>query len=88
MRRRTTLFLALGFSVLVAPSRMVQEPRDPADADRNALEVFNSVVSPFCPVRLLANCPSAQAGHLQAEMRQKLRDGVPGPLLSTFRSLT
>jgi cytochrome c-type biogenesis protein CcmH/NrfF len=49
-----------------------------ADAQRidtEASKLFNKVMSPFCPGRMIANCPSPQAQELQAAIKDKLRAG-------------
>ena len=40
-----------------------------------ARDVFNTVMSPFCPGRLLNDCPSASAGELKNKIRSELRSG-------------
>jgi cytochrome c-type biogenesis protein CcmH len=47
-----------------------------AELDRQALAVYQQVMSPFCPGRALSDCPSSKAHDLKSEMRQKLEAGV------------
>jgi len=42
---------------------------------RNAREIFETVLSPYCPGRTISNCPSPQADELRADIRQQLAAG-------------
>ena len=44
--------------------------------DKAANEIYNTVMSPFCPGQLLANCPSAQAADLRESVKEQLAAGV------------
>lgn len=44
--------------------------------DKTAGEIFNTVMSPFCPGLLLANCPSSQAADLRERIRTRLAAGA------------
>ena len=62
---------------------------DPSEAV--AHEVFNTVMSPFCPGRLLNDCPSSSATELKDKIRTELRSGkskeqVLEEVYSTFGS--
>ncbi|KPJ83313.1 MAG: hypothetical protein AMS18_17570 [Gemmatimonas sp. SG8_17] len=57
--------------------------------EQDASELFNKVMSPFCPGRTIANCPSPQAAELQISIREKLSDGdspeqIEAELYATF----
>jgi len=43
--------------------------------DTKAQELYDEVMSPFCPGRLLANCPSSQAADLRDRIREQLAAG-------------
>jgi cytochrome c-type biogenesis protein CcmH len=43
--------------------------------DTKANELYDEVMSPFCPGRTLANCPSPQAAQLREQIRQQLTAG-------------
>ncbi|NIN10894.1 MAG: hypothetical protein GTN62_03010, partial [Gemmatimonadales bacterium] len=43
---------------------------------KTAGEIFNSVMSPYCPGLLLANCPSSQAVDLRDYVRTRLAAGA------------
>lgn len=45
--------------------------------DAQAYEMYQQVLSPFCPGRSLNDCPSSKAHDLKEEMRQRLEQGVP-----------
>ena len=49
----------------------------PADVDTAADQLFNRVMSPYCPGKLLAACGSGQADTLRQEVRQELAAGKP-----------
>jgi cytochrome c-type biogenesis protein CcmH/NrfF len=55
-----------------------QEPtgQDATTIETKAGHIFNTVMSPFCPGRLIANCPSSAAADLQEEIRSQLAAGV------------
>ena len=42
---------------------------------REAREIFETVLSPYCPGRTISNCPSPQADELRASIRTKLEAG-------------
>lgn len=48
-----------------------------SDLDMRAYELYQQVMSPFCPGRALSDCPSSKAHDLKDEMRRKLEAGIP-----------
>ena len=42
---------------------------------RDAREIFETVLSPYCPGRTISNCPSPQADLLRASIRRRLAAG-------------
>ena len=48
---------------------------DAAQLESDAQELFSSTMSPFCPGRLLNDCPSSAAHELKVKIRQKLAGG-------------
>lgn len=46
-----------------------------AKIDREAAELFDSVMSPYCPGRTLSACPSDKARELREELRESLAKG-------------
>ena len=50
----------------------------PADVDREAHKVFGAFLSPFCPGRLLSDCPSSAAGELREKIRARVEKGESG----------
>ncbi len=44
--------------------------------EKDASEIYNSLLSPFCPGRLIANCPSSQAADLRNQIRDRLEAGA------------
>jgi cytochrome c-type biogenesis protein CcmH len=45
------------------------------DVEQEASKLFNKVMSPFCPGRTIANCPSPQAAELQVTIKDRLAEG-------------
>lgn len=57
--------------------------------EQEASKLFNKVMSPFCPGRTIANCPSPQAVELQVSIKEKLSQGespeqIEAELYATF----
>jgi cytochrome c-type biogenesis protein CcmH len=46
--------------------------------DTQAQELYDEVMSPFCPGRTLANCPSPQAARLRDQIKERLAAGATG----------
>jgi cytochrome c-type biogenesis protein CcmH/NrfF len=68
-------------SLLLTPvKQLAAEPKlnsvqlDPAE-EQEALWVFSRVLSPFCPGKLLQDCPSSAASDLKNEVRGKVKAG-------------
>jgi cytochrome c-type biogenesis protein CcmH/NrfF len=54
-----------------------QDPPDrQATIETQASQLFNSLMSPFCPGRLLANCSSSAAEKLRNDIRTQLSEGA------------
>ena len=68
---------SLAIVIAVGPAA-AQEPagQDATTIETKAGHIFNTVMSPFCPGRLIANCPSSAAADLQEEIRGQLAAGV------------
>lgn len=71
MKSLSTALLAL---LLVTAGFAHSAELDQAKEDQ-ARQIFDSVMSPFCPGRLLRDCPSSAAGELKDEIRKKVSDG-------------
>lgn len=67
------LFLAMLF--VPASGARADTAANPA-VEREAQTIFGEVMSPFCPGRLLSDCPSSQAAELRNDIRGKLASGV------------
>ncbi len=65
--------LALAF-VLFAASALAQDEVE-LDRARVAHELSRELMSPYCPGRTLADCPSPDAGVVREEIREALRAG-------------
>lgn len=82
LRSTTVCFVALTAllctSVVIeraSPDCAAQESVDPV-VEEKAREVFLNVMSPFCPGRSLADCPSGKAHELKDEIRAEVKSGV------------
>jgi cytochrome c-type biogenesis protein CcmH len=71
MTIRAARILATAAIVVTAVSATAQ-PRDPA---AEAQKIFTTVMSPYCPGLLLADCPSPAAFELRADIRRRLDAG-------------
>jgi cytochrome c-type biogenesis protein CcmH len=67
--------LSIAGVVLAAAALCAQAP--PRDAASDAQKIFTSVMSPYCPGLLLADCPSPAAFELRADIRRRLDAGEP-----------
>ena len=67
---------------LAAPAG-AQEPlqSSPALTDEQVYqrshEIYQNVMSPFCPGRLLSDCPSSAARNLKADIKERIAKGEP-----------
>lgn len=58
------------------------------DTDRQARQLFHSLMSPYCPGSLLAECPSSQAGVLRDTVRARLARGrSPEDIVDDLRAI-
>jgi cytochrome c-type biogenesis protein CcmH len=71
---RLGICLAISFISHSALAEANSAPLDPAQ-EQEALWVFGQVLSPFCPGKLLQDCPSSAASDLKTEIREKVRNG-------------
>jgi len=62
--------------VMISLMAMPVEGQDQGQIEKDASEIYNSLLSPFCPGRLIANCPSSQAADLRNEIRDRLEAGA------------
>ena len=70
--------LALGAMVLGLPVQQGEvAPRFPAAVETEASRIFNSMMSPYCPGLLIANCPSPGAADLKERVKTQLAAGIP-----------
>lgn len=74
IRRSIIAFIGI-FLLFVAGSAALAIDLDPAQ-EREAGMVLDSLMSPFCPGRLLRDCPSSQAHELKEEIRKKVSEGA------------
>jgi cytochrome c-type biogenesis protein CcmH len=48
------------------------------EVEREAAKVFGNVMSPYCPGKLIADCPSAPAVELREKIRERIAAGESG----------
>lgn len=46
-----------------------------ADIDQRMQDISRAVLSPFCPGRMLSDCPSSSASELKLELRNRIASG-------------
>ena len=56
-------------------SSSLVEPSHSPEVEAKAGEIFGEVLSPFCPGRMLADCPSGNASQLKEKIREDLSGG-------------
>jgi cytochrome c-type biogenesis protein CcmH/NrfF len=74
-RRNALLMVCWALFSLFAPPTAAQNQTEIA-VDREANRLFGEIMSPFCPGRTLATCPSPQAAELQDEIKVQLQAGA------------
>ncbi len=65
--------LAISSGSVIAQETAGQEA---AAIETNASHIFSTLMSPFCPGRLIANCPSSAAAELREKIRGQLAQGA------------
>jgi len=68
--------LMLTLLLVVSPSAAAVHAQDREQVEKDASEIYNTLLSPFCPGRLIANCPSSQAADLRTQIRDRLEAGA------------
>jgi cytochrome c-type biogenesis protein CcmH/NrfF len=79
----------LGICVVLVCSPTLAASRHPDNQPPAARALAHEVMSPFCPGRTLATCPSSAAADLRAEIAARIgsgetRDAVLGDLVARF----
>lgn len=72
--------IALGFVFFALVAALVVSQNRPAAElswERKAADMYQQVLSPFCPGRSLNDCPSSKAQELKTDMLVKLQSGAP-----------
>ena len=72
MTARRLVIGCAALAIVVSAATAWPQPRDAA---ADAQNIFTSVMSPYCPGRLLADCPSSAAFELRAEILHRLESG-------------
>ena len=66
--------VAGAFASLVATQTATAQTDEAVN--REAREIFETVLSPYCPGRTISNCPSPQAEDLRASIKEQLASGA------------
>ena len=76
IHKNPLLFPASALIILVL---LLIQPRfllaDSSSAESTANEIYYQILSPFCPGRSLADCPSTKANELKVEILTELKSG-------------
>lgn len=75
MVRRSLSLAALVLALLVAAGAAAQGGSE-SELARDAHRIAQDVMSPFCPGRTLADCPSPDAHAVREQIRELLAEGV------------
>jgi cytochrome c-type biogenesis protein CcmH len=67
-----TLAIALLVQVFFGQALSAQTDQD---LNRDARQIFETVLSPYCPGRTISNCPSPQAEELRVSIKEQLAAG-------------
>ena len=71
-------FLALHFPVLAVAQKAIAQNIDSTLSEEHRktfIEVESNILSPFCPGRLLKDCPSSAARDLKVEIKENILAG-------------
>jgi len=87
-RRRASIFVLVLAAVLVG-GKIAGASNYTPEVEREAARVTGSVMSPFCPGRLIADCPSPAAIELREQIRKRIAagesgDAIKAELLETY----
>ncbi len=79
MIRRTatrSAVVVLALTLMAGAARSQELALDAQVIDTRANEMYDQIMSPFCPGRTLANCPSPQAAAMRERVKQQLAAGM------------
>ena len=68
-------FLLLISSLLLCVGACIADSASDQEIERKTHQVFDNVMSPFCPGKTLNDCPSSEAAKLKSSLRDKLISG-------------
>ena len=68
-------FLLLILSLLLCVGACIADSASDQEIERKTHQVFDNVMSPFCPGKTLNDCPSSEAAKLKSSLRDKLISG-------------
>ena len=69
------LSLLSGLSLVVLIGTAVWAEDFSPEVEKEASKVFHSLMSPYCPDKLIANCPSSKAAEMREDIRERIAAG-------------
>ena len=90
LARRGCLLIAL-VAFWPGATALAGEAQDYSKADAEARQIFTTIMSPYCPGQMLADCTSSAAAAMRDSIKAQLRRGRPSQeivdeLVATFGS--
>lgn len=88
--KNSKVFVATMFLLLITCAEpSVAAPELSSSQEQDAEALFSSLMSPFCPGRLISDCPSGKASELKDVVRSELASGktietIKGELYAQF----
>lgn len=71
-----SIFVVLALTAVAGSARSQEPGLDAQAIDTKAHELYAQIMSPFCPGRTLANCPSPQAATMRDRVKKQLAAGM------------
>jgi len=79
--RTLAIVWALCVGMAVSGARAHGQTVTPEAASQQAFELAGQIMSPYCPGRTLAACPSSAAADLRADVAERIAKGEPRDLI-------
>lgn len=83
MTKKSNSVLVWLLAILILSPAMTRAEVAIDEVERQARELFTTIMSPYCPGSLLNQCPSSQAAVLRDDIRQRLREGATPEQIQT-----
>ncbi len=76
IRRHLIAVVLSAVCLALGATAVAQEDANEGEISRTTNDVTNEVMSPFCPGKTLAMCPSPAAAEVRRDIQQMARDGM------------